>query len=78
MKRYSVLLKYIDAFTDGNFETYYTQIWAENPQHAIAVAKADAVTAQEIEAGYELDDFAAVLVIAGHHEDLTYAVDNKE
>lgn len=66
MRPYSVLLLYPDYANDGGTETYYALVEAADPLAAIAEAKRRAVAAQE---GIEIDpdDFAPLLVSAGHH-----------
>jgi len=74
MQPYSVLLSYPDYMTGGDFEGFYTHIDAENPAHAIDVARADAVAQQEAGIVDDPTDFAVLLVIAGHQLDLKFDV----
>ena len=67
-KPYSVLLLYPDDVNDSGTETYYTFVEAPDAIEAVAVARREAVAAQEeAAADYEPDDFAPLLVIAGHY-----------
>jgi hypothetical protein len=67
-KPYSVLLLYPDDVNDSGTETYYAFVEAPDAIEAVAVAKREAVAAQEESAeNYEPDDFAPLVVIAGHH-----------
>ncbi len=67
-KPYSVLLLYPDDVNDSGAETYYAFVEATDAIEAVAVARREAVAAQEeAAADYEPDDFAPLLVIAGHH-----------
>jgi hypothetical protein len=68
-KPYSVLLLYPDYANDSDRETYYAFVEAPDAIEAVAVAKRDAVAAQGEDMEYEPDEFAALLVIAGHHFD---------
>jgi hypothetical protein len=68
-KPYSVLLLYPDDVNDSGTETYYAFVEAPDAIEAVAVARREAVAAQVEGVEYEPDDFAPLLVIAGHHFD---------
>ena len=70
MHPYSVLLLYPDYLTDGNPQTYYTHVLAASPQHAVDVARraCGAVNEGSI---HDPNDCAVLLVVFGHHHDLT-------
>jgi hypothetical protein len=70
--QYSVLLKYPEAMTDGELETYYTFVEAEDVPHAVHAARIAAASRQ----GYSLSDFALLLVIEGHHPDYSLPQDH--
>jgi hypothetical protein len=63
---YSVLLLYPDDANDGGTETYYAWVEAADPIAAVAEARRQAVVANDC-AEFRPDDFAPLLVIAGHH-----------
>jgi hypothetical protein len=65
-KPYSVLLLYPDYADYTGYETYYALVEAADPTAAVAVARREAVTAQD---GIEIepDDFHPLLVTKGHH-----------
>jgi hypothetical protein len=65
-KPYSVLLLYPDWVIDNGTETYYAFVEAADPTGAVALARRQAVAAQE--AGiFSPDDFDPLLVTEGHH-----------
>ena len=69
-KPYSVLLLYPEDVNDSGTETYYAFVEAPDAIEAVAVARREAVAAQEKAAeNYEPDDFAPLLVTEGHHRD---------
>lgn len=74
MNPYSVLLKYPESMTDGNLETFYEFVEAEDHVEAVHAARIKAVKFQQScgEAGYALRDFALLLVIEGHHTDYSW------
>jgi hypothetical protein len=61
-----VLLLYPDYANDSGIETYYAFVEATDPIAAVAVAKRQAVAAQE-GVVFPPDDFAPLLVTEGHH-----------
>ena len=65
-KPYSVLLLYPDHINDSGTETFYAFVQATDAIAAVAQAQRQAAAAQE---GRETDpdDFAALLVMQGHH-----------
>ena len=65
-KSYSVLLLYPDYANNTGNETYYALVEAVGPNEAVAVARRQAVAAQD---GIEIepDDFIPLLVTPGHH-----------
>jgi hypothetical protein len=65
-KPYSVLLLYPDYANDGGSETYYAFVEARNSIESVAVAKRQAIAAQE-GVIFPPDDFAPLLVTEGHH-----------
>lgn len=69
-KPYSVLVLYPDYANDSGKETYYAFVEAPDAIEAVAVARREAVAAQEENAeNYEPDEFAPLLVTEGHHRD---------
>lgn len=62
---YSVLLLYPDYANDSGLETYYAFVNAPSPLEAVAQAKRQAVAAQD-GVVFPPDDFAPLLVTAGH------------
>lgn len=71
MKNYSVLLLRPDYMTD-NFgqDTYYAHVTASTPEGAIEAAKLDVLMADASKEG-DKDDYAVLLVIEGHHENVS-------
>jgi hypothetical protein len=63
MKPYSVLLLYPDTGHDP--ETYYAHTEAENPDAAIANARAEA---KAVNPGMQGEDFLPLIVLPGHIE----------
>ena len=63
---YSVLLLYPDYVNDSGTETYYAWVEALDAIEAIAKARGKAVQANDC-VDIEPDDFAPLLVTAGHH-----------
>lgn len=76
MKPYIVLLLYPDYLSSSHYgeETHYAHVEAEDANAAVYAARLDAA-AQHASAGYEVEDliadFALLLVIEGHHADLS-------
>ena len=68
MKKYSVLLLYPD-YVASNYgeETYYDFVEAKSPRDAVIVAQVAACLHNELDPKEQHDDFAALLVIEGHH-----------
>ena len=66
IKPFSVLLLYPDYANDGGTETYYAWVEASDPIGAVAVARRQALAAQE-GVIFPPDDFAPLLVTEGHH-----------
>jgi hypothetical protein len=66
-KPYSVLLLYPDYANDSGTETYYAFVDASDPIAAIAVAQRQVVEANDCVGIDDPDDFAPLLVTAGHH-----------
>jgi hypothetical protein len=67
-KPYSVLLLYPADANDGGAETYYAFVEAPDPSEAVALARRQAVAANEC-LPFEPDEFASLLVTEGHHAD---------
>ncbi len=67
-KPYSVLLLYPADVNDGGVETYYAFVEAPDPIAAVALARRQAVTANEC-LEFEPEEFASLLVTEGHHAD---------
>jgi hypothetical protein len=68
LRPYSVLLLYPDDVNDDGSETFYAWVEATDSIAAVAVARREAVTAQEEGAEYyEPADFVPLLVTEGHH-----------
>jgi hypothetical protein len=67
-KPYSVLLLYPADANDGGAETYYAFVEAPDPSEAVALARRQAVAANEC-LEFEPDEFASLLVTEGHHAD---------
>jgi hypothetical protein len=63
---YSVLLLYPEYANDGGTETYYTFVEAPDPAAAVALARQQALAAQE-GVIFPAADFAPLLVTEGHH-----------
>lgn len=68
LKEYSVLLRYPDYVSDTG-ETFYAFVTASNPKQAVALAQQDACELNNLT---ERDDFAPILVTAGHNKGLNY------
>jgi hypothetical protein len=66
---YSVLLARPDFLANDTTDTYFTTVWGATVEAAVATARLEAATADELEE-CDLDDYAVLLVIAGDHEDL--------
>jgi hypothetical protein len=66
---YSVLLLYPDYANDSGTETYYAFVAAPDAIEAVAVAQRQAVAANEGAEFDDPDDYAPLLVTAGHHHD---------
>ena len=67
-KPYSVLLLYPADANDGGAETYYAFVEAPDPIEAVALARREAVAANEC-LEFEPEEFASLLVTEGHHAD---------
>jgi hypothetical protein len=67
-KPYSVLLLYPADANDGGAETYYAFVEAPDPSEAVALARREAVAANEC-LPFEPEEFASLLVTEGHHAD---------
>jgi hypothetical protein len=65
-KPYSVLLLYPDYVGNYGEETYYAFVEAADPIEAVTVAQRQAVAAETVDID-DPDDFAPLLVTAGHH-----------
>ena len=66
---YSVLLARPDCIANDTTDTYFTTVWGVTVESAVATARLEAATADEVEECY-LDDYAVLLVIAGDHQDI--------
>lgn len=66
---YSVLLARPDYLANDTTDTYFTTVWGVTVESAVATARLEAATADELEEG-DLDDYAVLLVIAGDHADI--------
>lgn len=66
---YSVLLARPDYLANDITDTYFTTVRGATVEAAVATARLEAATADELEE-CDLDDYAVLLVIAGDHEDL--------
>src|SRR5271157_120337 len=67
-KPYSVLLLYPADVNAGGADTYYAFVEAPDPIAALALARRQAVTANEC-LEFEPEEFASLLVTEGHHAD---------
>lgn len=73
-KRYSVLLLYPDYVAEQyGEEIFYNFVKADSVSMAIKQAQRNAFESNELVIGDdgELEDFAVLLVIEGHHKDLS-------
>lgn len=66
---FTVLLARPDYIANDTTDTYFTTIWSTTVEAAVATARLEAATADELEE-CDLDDYAILLVIAGEHADL--------
>lgn len=66
---YTVLLARPDYIANDITDTYFTTVRGATVEAAVATARLEAATADELEE-CDLDDYAVLLVIAGDHEDL--------
>ena len=69
MKKYSVLLLYPD-YANDMAETYFSWVEATAPAAAVALARAEAVEANHMDAD-DVDNFKVLLVVEGHHLELS-------
>ena len=65
----TILLARPDYIANAINDTYLTPAWAVTVEAAVATARLEAATADELEE-CDLDDYAVLLVIAGEHADL--------
>ena len=66
---YTILLSRPDCIANDTTDTYFTTVWGATVEAAVATARLEAATADELEE-CDLDDYAVLLVIAGDHQDL--------
>lgn len=67
--KYSVLLLYPDYMNNSGHETYYDLLKANTPENAIEQAQRNAAQANGMD-NEQYEDFAALLVIRGHHKSI--------
>ena len=66
---YTILLSRPDCIANDNLDTYFTTVWGATVEAAVATARLEAATADELEE-CDLYDYAVLLVIAGDHQDI--------
>lgn len=74
--RFTILLARPDYVANDNLDTYLTTTHGNTVQEAVDAARLEAAVADGIEE-LDLTDYAALIVIAGEHDDLSYLIDNE-
>ena len=77
MSTYTILLQRPDYLSDNyGLDTFLTTAEGDTPQAAVDAARLEAAIADGFEE-IDLEDYAALIVIAGEHDDLSYLIDNE-
>lgn len=74
MKKYSVMLLRPDymACCSESADTFYTHVKARNVKAAVYTARQEAMSSDCAELDMPPEDYAVLLVIDGHHSDISH------
>lgn len=76
MTIYTILLARPDYAANDSLDTFLTTAEGDTPQEAVDTARLEAAIVDGFEE-IDLIDYAALIVIAGEHQDLSHLIDNE-